>query len=159
MLLKIKEKKEAKEDHDLVANGSFQTWWLSILFNRQWKVPCLVSFGRRRRNIIFTSFHFSPHKILLKFFSIDFKVLFYHVFKPLLCIFPSFSLTYKLQSCISKYQIFHTLIAKLILIEYFFCSLTSWLANDYVLWASSHTNERKIAPRIIPKLNTNLAKS
>jgi hypothetical protein len=119
----------------------------------------LVSFGRRRRNIIFTSFHFSPHKILLKFFSIDFKVLFYHVFKPLLCIFPSFSLTYKLQSCISKYQIFHTLIAKLILIEYFFCSLTSWLANDYVLWASSHTNERKIAPRIIPKLNTNLAKS
>jgi hypothetical protein len=28
----------------------------------------VVAFGRRRINIIFTSFHFSPHKILFKHF-------------------------------------------------------------------------------------------
>jgi hypothetical protein len=58
-------------------------------FGGQWKVPCLVAFGRRRRNILFTSFYFPPHKILLKpFFFIDFRVLFYHGFKPLLRVFP-----------------------------------------------------------------------
>jgi hypothetical protein len=58
-------------------------------FDGQWKVPCLVAFGRRRRNILFTSFYFPPHEILLKpFFSIDFRVLFYHGFKPLLRVFP-----------------------------------------------------------------------
>jgi hypothetical protein len=33
-----------------------------------WNVPCLDAFGKRRRrkNILFTSFHFLPHKILLK---------------------------------------------------------------------------------------------
>jgi hypothetical protein len=65
----------------LVANGRFQ---------------CLVAFGRKRISIIFTSFHFPPQQILLKPFFIDFKVLFYHGSKPLLYIFPSFSLTYKL---------------------------------------------------------------
>jgi hypothetical protein len=28
----------------------------------QWKVPSLVSFGRTRKNIIFTCFHFPPNK-------------------------------------------------------------------------------------------------
>jgi hypothetical protein len=112
--LKRRGNKEAKEDHNLVANERFQTWWRlegsklsgqwgSILFGDQWKVLNLAALGRKRRNIIFTCFHFSPHKILLKFFSIDFRVLFYHGFKSLFCIFPSFSLTYKLQSRISNY--------------------------------------------------------
>jgi len=38
--------------------------WGNILFGGQWKVPSLVAF--RRINIFFTSFHFLPHKILLK---------------------------------------------------------------------------------------------
>jgi hypothetical protein len=31
-----------------------------------WNVPCLVAFRRKSKSIIFTSFHFLPHKILLK---------------------------------------------------------------------------------------------
>jgi hypothetical protein len=69
---------------------------------------------------------FHPIRFYLNLFSIDLKVLFYHGFRPLLHIFPSFSLTYKLQSHILKYQVFHTFIAKLILIEDFFLSLNSW---------------------------------
>jgi hypothetical protein len=74
----------------LLANGRFQVWWPlegskfgsqwgSILFGGQWKVsmligpwkvPSLVAFGRRRRkkNIIFTSFHFPPNKFYLNLF-------------------------------------------------------------------------------------------
>jgi hypothetical protein len=39
-----------------------------------------VTFGRRRRrrSIIFTSFHFAPNKFYFNLFSIDFKVLLYH---------------------------------------------------------------------------------
>ncbi len=139
--LKRCERKEVMEDPNLVANGKFQAYpwnesnvwrpmgkhhvWCQMEGSNLggfWNVPCLVAFGRRRRNILFTSFHFSPHKILLQFFSIDFKVLFYHGSKPLLHVFPSFSFTYKLQSCISRYQFFHTFITKLILIKdiYFF---------------------------------------
>jgi hypothetical protein len=41
--------------------------WGNILLDDQWKVPNLVAFGRRRKSILFTPFHFLPHKILLKF--------------------------------------------------------------------------------------------
>jgi hypothetical protein len=92
----------------------------------QWKVPSLVALG---------IFHvwlrlegkgessFSPPSIIcpIRFYlnlsSIDFRVLFYHGSRPLFCVFPSFSLTYKLQSCISKYQVFHTLFTKMTLIK------------------------------------------
>jgi hypothetical protein len=54
----------------LVANVRFQAWWPleGSKLDGPWNVPCLIAFGRRRRNknIIFTSIHFSPHKILLK---------------------------------------------------------------------------------------------
>jgi hypothetical protein len=35
-----------------------------------WNVPCLDAFGKRRkrRSILFNSFHFLPHKILFKLF-------------------------------------------------------------------------------------------
>jgi hypothetical protein len=57
----------------------------------------LVAFGKKKKNIIFTSSHFAPQQILFKpFFSIDLNVLFYHGSRPLLYTFPSFSLTYKL---------------------------------------------------------------
>jgi hypothetical protein len=36
----------------------------SILFDGQWKVLSLVALGKIKKHIIFTSFHFSPHKIL-----------------------------------------------------------------------------------------------
>jgi len=34
--------------------------WGNIFLGGQWKVPSLVTFGRKRRNILFTSFHFPP---------------------------------------------------------------------------------------------------
>jgi hypothetical protein len=95
-------------------NILFGGQWKVPMFGGPWKVPNLMAFGRRKKNIFFTSFHFSPHKILL-----------YHGFRPLLHFLPSFSLTYKLQSCISRYQIFYTFITKSILIEDFFLSLNS----------------------------------
>jgi hypothetical protein len=59
--------------------------WGNILLGGPWNVPYLVAFGRRRRSILFMSFHFSPHKILLKhFFSLILKFCFtivlYHYF-------------------------------------------------------------------------------
>jgi len=71
-------------------------------------------------------FIFHPIRFYLNLFSIDYGVLFYHGSRPLLHVFPSFSLTYKLQSCILKYQVFQTFIVKLILIEDIFLSLKSW---------------------------------
>jgi hypothetical protein len=95
----------------LVALGRFQAWW-----------P-LEGEGK-------TSFSppstFHPIGFYLNIFFIDFRILFNHGFRSLLHIFPSFSLNYKLQSCISRYQIFHTLITKLILTKDFFPSLNSW---------------------------------
>jgi hypothetical protein len=102
------------------------------LLGTQWKVPSLVAFGMfyvwlplEGKGEAFSSppsiFH--PIKFYLNLFSLDFMVLFYHGSKPLLHIFPSFSLTYKLQSCIFTYPIFHTFITKLNLIKYFFLSL------------------------------------
>jgi hypothetical protein len=62
---------------------------------------------------------FHLKRFYLNIFSIDFRVLLYHGYKPLLCIFHSFSLIYKLHSRISMYQVFHTFIIKLILIKDF----------------------------------------
>jgi len=73
----------------LLAFGLFQVWWPlegiqclkvneeAFLLSGQWKVPSLMAFkmfqagyfGRRNINILFTSFHFSPQKILFKHFS------------------------------------------------------------------------------------------
>jgi hypothetical protein len=103
-----------------VALGMFHAWLPMEGSNVWWPLE-----GKKK-----TSFsHFShsfPNKFYLNFFSIDFKVLFYHGFRSLLYVFLSFSLTYKFQSRISVYQVFHTLIVKLILIEDFFLSLNLW---------------------------------
>jgi hypothetical protein len=109
--------------------------WGSILFSGQWKVLSLVAFGmfhvwlplEREREVSFSPpSTFYPIRFYLNLSSIDFRVLFYHGSKPLLHVFLFVSLTYKLQSCVSRYQVFHTFIAKLILIEDFFLSLNSW---------------------------------
>jgi hypothetical protein len=105
----------------LVGNERFQVWW-----PLKW-IQCLEANGEASYLVANGMFHawlplqgkgeasflppstFYPIRFYLNlFFNIDFRVLFYHGFKPLLHIFPSFSLTYKLQSCISKYQVFHT---------------------------------------------------
>jgi hypothetical protein len=62
----------------------------------QWKVQCLVAFGRRMKNIIFIFFHLPPNKFCLNIFFIDLNFLLCHGFRSLLYAFPSFSLTYKL---------------------------------------------------------------
>jgi hypothetical protein len=103
--------------------------WGSILLGGQWKVLSLVALGmfhvwlplEGEGEISFSPlFTFYPIRFYLNLFAIDFKVLLYHGSKPLFHVFLSIFLTYKLQSCISKYQVFHTLITKLILIEDFF---------------------------------------
>ncbi len=93
------------ETFHLVANGRFQAWW-----PLGWKGKTSFSFP--------SIFH--PIRFYLNFFSIDFCILLYHGSRPLFCFLPSFSLTYKLQSRISKYQIFHTFITKSILNKSFF---------------------------------------
>jgi hypothetical protein len=125
--------------------------WGSILFDGQWKVPNLVVNGEtfllsgpwkesnawmpleKEGETSFSHFFtFHPIKFYLNFFSFDFVVLRYHGSRSLLRIFPSFSLTYKLQSHIAMYQIFHTFNAKLISTGNFF----PWIhgvAHDYVL--------------------------
>jgi hypothetical protein len=78
----------------------------------QQKVPNLVALGIFHALLLLEGKRngsFSPPSIIYpkRFYSnlssIDFRVLFYHGSRPLLCIFPSFSLTYRLQSCISRY--------------------------------------------------------
>jgi hypothetical protein len=122
--------------------GSIFTWCPRecSMFSGPCNVPCLVAFGRKRINIIFTSFHFSPHEILFKFFSFDFKILFYFGSKPLFHVFPSFSLTYKLQSCILMYPVFHTFIAKLILIEDFF-PLLEFMVLRMIMFYKLHVTQ------------------
>jgi len=110
-------KKEKKEGE---GRSQFGGIWKVLSLVAFGETSCLVAFGRRRKNIIFISFHFPP---LIKFtyilFFIDFKVLLYHGFRSLLYVFPCFSLAYKLQPHISMYKIFHTFITKLILITFF----------------------------------------
>ncbi len=134
-------------DTNLVANGKFQAWWPleCSMFGGLWNESNvwrsmgkhLSEWPMEGSNVWWplegegkTSFSppstFHPIKILFKFFSIDFRVLLYHGSRPLLHNFPSFSLIYKLQSHISRYQVFHTFIAKLILVEDFFLFLNSW---------------------------------
>jgi hypothetical protein len=106
--------------------------WGNIFFGGQWKVSNLVALGmfhvwlpleRERKTSFSPPSIFYPIRFYLNLFSIDFKVIFYHGSKLLLDIFPSFSLTYKLQSCISRYEVFHTFIVELILIKDFFSFL------------------------------------
>jgi hypothetical protein len=113
----------------LEMNSMFRSQWGNILLCGQWKVPSLVALGmfhvwlplKREGEASFSPpSTFYPIKVYLNFFSIDFRVLFYQGSRSLIRICPSFSLTYKLQSYILRYQVFHTLIAKLILIEDFF---------------------------------------
>jgi hypothetical protein len=130
--LKRRRKKEVRKD--LKLGGQ----WGNILLGGQWKVPNLVVNGEtsllggpwKESNAWMplegegeTSFSppstFHPIRIYLNLFSLDFGVLLYHGSKPLFHIFPFFSLTYKLQSCITMYQIFHTFNTKLIATEDF----------------------------------------
>jgi hypothetical protein len=117
-------------------NPMLRGQWGIILLGGQWKVLGLVVIemfhvwmpleGEGERKTFFSPpSTFYPIKFYLNLSSINFRVLFYHGSRPLLHVFPSFSLTYKLQSHISKYQVFHTLITKLILIFFKFISLNS----------------------------------
>jgi hypothetical protein len=97
----------------LVALERFNTWWPLKGSNGRW---CLKGKGKNP----FHLFSLSPQQFyLILFFSIDLKVLLYHGTKQLFYAFLSFSLTYKLQPRILMYQIFHTFIVELILIEDF----------------------------------------
>jgi hypothetical protein len=52
------------------------------------------------------------------------------------------------------YQVFHTFIAKLILIEIFF-PWTHGIVHDHILWVSNYISEQKTVLGVIPKFNTN----
>jgi hypothetical protein len=94
---------------------------------------------------------FHLKRFYLNIFSIDFRVLLYHGYKPLLCIFHSFSLIYKLHSRISMYQVFHTFIIKLILIKdwnSWHCAWPQLTGLKLHKWTKNHLG-------IIPRCNIN----
>ncbi len=90
----------------------------------QWKVLSLVVDGSSNvwlplkgegKTSFSLFFIFPPKKFYLNLLALIFKVLLYHGYRLLLYIFPSISLTYKLQSCISIYQIWpNTLVMKIL---------------------------------------------
>ncbi len=128
----------------LVANRMFQIWWPleCSMFGYLWK--------EKGKYFFHLPSLFIPKRLYLDFFSLIYRVLFYHGFLMLFCHFPSFSLTYKLHSCILMYQAFHTLIVKLILIKDFSFFWIPSVAHDDVLWASNHINEQIIALEGVP---------
>jgi len=89
----------------------FGSQWGIILLGGQWKVPSLVPLEcsmfdylwKEKKKSFSPPFIFHPTRFYLNFFSNYFRVLFYHGSRPLLHIFPSFSLAYKLQSRILRY--------------------------------------------------------
>jgi hypothetical protein len=96
MPLKKRRMKKAKEDPNLVAleetsclvaNGRFQCLVALGMFHVWWSMGT---------NPFHLFLFFPPINFTSIFLVIDFKVVLYHGFKPLLYIFPSFSLTYKL---------------------------------------------------------------
>jgi hypothetical protein len=125
----------------LIANGRFQ---------------CLVAFGRRRKNIIFTSFHFSPHKILLKpFFPLILGFYFIMVLNHYFASFLPFpwpiNYNHAYQSTKSST---HSLLNQFWL-KIFSFPWIHGVAHDYILRASSHTNEWKTTPKFVFKFNDN----
>jgi hypothetical protein len=92
-----------------------------VLGRFQWKVPNVWWSLKGEGETSFSPFLTFPPTILFEpFFSINLKVLLHHGSKLLPYDFILFSFTYKLQPRILMYQVFHTLIVKLILIEDFF---------------------------------------
>jgi hypothetical protein len=150
-----------KINQNLVANERFQPWWSMGKHLAWWWMEGskLSHLSKVKDKHPFYLFSFSPQQILFKLFSLDFKVLLYHDFRSLFYVFPSFSLTYKLYSRILIYQVFHTLIPKLILIKDFFLSLNS-RHRAWPQFISFNPHKwMKITLRMIPKFDTNLAPS
>jgi hypothetical protein len=102
-------------------------------------------------------FHFPLQQFYLNlFFSIDLKVLFYHGSRPLLYTFFSFSLTYKLQPRILMYQIFHTFIVKLILIEDSFFPFVEFMVSHMITSYGLQVSQMNEEPRSESSLNLTL---
>jgi hypothetical protein len=85
----------------LEMNPMLEGQWGGILLGGQWKVLSLMALGMSHvwlflegegEALFSHPFTFHPIRFYLNIFSIDFKVLFYHGFKPLFHVFPSFSL-------------------------------------------------------------------
>jgi hypothetical protein len=78
--------------------GKHLAWWPMEGSNVWWPLEGskLGGHWKEKNKHIFHLFSLPPQQNLLKPFFIDFKVLLHHGFIPLLYIFPSFSLTYKL---------------------------------------------------------------
>ncbi len=107
------------------------TWWPmeGSKLSGPWNVPNLVvnmetslfsGHWKEKYKHIFHLLLFTLIFFYLKSFPNYFKVLFYHGFRLLLCVVPTFPLTYKLSSNVLMYHVFHPFIVKLILIDFFF---------------------------------------
>jgi len=130
----------------------------------QWKVPMEGSNGRwylkEERETSFSSLlTFFPNTLTWTLiFSLILR--FYHGSRLWLYAFFAFSLTYKLQSHISMYQVFHTFIVKLILIEDLFSF--PWLhgiMHDHFLRVSNYTSEWRTTFGVIPKFDIDVTSS
>jgi hypothetical protein len=102
----------------------FQAWWLLegkekniLAWGSMEKHPCVGVNGKtsllgdlwKKKKTSFSPpsiFHLK--RFYLNLIPIDFNILFYHGSRPLFHVFPSFSLIYKLHSCVLMYYVFHT---------------------------------------------------
>jgi hypothetical protein len=95
---------------------------------------------------------FTPKDFTWTLFPIDFKALVYHGAKPLFCVIPSFSLTYKLHSCVLMYYVFHTHYQ--VDFDQRFSFWIHGITYDHIPLALNHTSEWRIALGVIFKLDT-----
>jgi hypothetical protein len=67
-MIQIRTFKEKKKEGS-EGRPQFGGQWKVLMLSGPWKVPSLVAFGTRKRNIHFTYFHFPPNKFYLNLFK------------------------------------------------------------------------------------------
>jgi hypothetical protein len=119
---------------------------------------CLVIYGRRRKHIIFISFHFSLKKILLKIF---FPLILKFYFAMVLCYY--FASFFHFPWPINYNHTFRwTKFSTYSLPNWFWSNFFSFawihgIVHDHVLWVSRCTNEWKPTLKVIFKFGIDLA--
>ncbi len=149
----------------LVANGKFQCLEANERFQcslslkgSNGRFQCLVVFEKRKRKILFTSYHFPPQQFYYNiFFSIDLKVLLYHGSKPYTFFFP-WTINYNHASWCTK-SFTHSLLNWFWLRIFFSFPWIHGIAHDHFLRASNYTSEWRIASKFILRFDIDATSS
>jgi hypothetical protein len=125
------------------------------LFSHQWKVRSLVAFGKRRKNIFFTIFHFPPNKVYLNLFLL---ILRFYFTTGLNCYFTSFLPFLWLINCNHTSQCTNSSTHSLP--NWFWSKFFSFLwihgiMHDHILQGSNHTNEGRTTPGVVLRFDIN----